>query len=293
MNVSFNDSSNLTWKLALHIRGIAKPELLKSYETERRYIAKQLIEFDHKFSSLLASSDNHHTSDLHDYWVEGKAFTTGLGHRYPLSLLVKNDVGVAIDQQALEPLTPGKRLYPISLTRHIDGGQTNLLDAMPSNGKFHIFVFAGTNKVLHDDRTNIIHNSSKHSTDSDPLATAAEFLASPTSPLNRYTPNAHAKANSNSFDAFHDLSTDLDRVVGLFLVHREDHLKLAVADLPAPFPDWAPRVFEDVDGKNRRELGLGDQGALVIVRPDGYVGLLASLMGSEEVGAYCEGLLCG
>lgn len=271
MNISMTDSYNFTWKLALHMRSLAKPELLKSYEIERHYIAKQLIEYDHKWSTLFASSENQHTSEFLDTFVQGKAFTSGVGHCYPPGILVTENVGVDIDQQALEPLTPGKRLYPIALTVHISGNRTNLLDELPSNGKFHIFVFAGKSGALGGD-----------------LAVAAEYLASPASPLTYHSKHTQ----TNRYDGSRrDLATDPDRLVDLYLIHTQDHLYLRVEAFPDPFPDWQSRIYEDVHGKGHEELGLNDQGAFVVVRPDGYVGLITSLAGGEEVGEYFEGFL--
>jgi FAD binding domain len=43
MNTGIQDSLNLAWKLALVLRGTAKPELLESYSAERHYNAKRLL----------------------------------------------------------------------------------------------------------------------------------------------------------------------------------------------------------------------------------------------------------
>jgi 2-polyprenyl-6-methoxyphenol hydroxylase-like FAD-dependent oxidoreductase len=43
MNCCMQDSYNLGWKLALVVRGLAKPELLETYVSERRPIAEQVI----------------------------------------------------------------------------------------------------------------------------------------------------------------------------------------------------------------------------------------------------------
>ena len=43
MNTGIQDALNLTWKLALVIRGLAKPELLASYDVERHYNITRLL----------------------------------------------------------------------------------------------------------------------------------------------------------------------------------------------------------------------------------------------------------
>lgn len=50
MNVSMQDTYNLGWKLALVIKGIARPSILSTYEDERRRVAQELIAIDHRLS---------------------------------------------------------------------------------------------------------------------------------------------------------------------------------------------------------------------------------------------------
>lgn len=54
MNVSMQDSYNLGWKIGCVVNGVAKRGILKTYQSERRRIAHDLIAFDHKFSRLFS-----------------------------------------------------------------------------------------------------------------------------------------------------------------------------------------------------------------------------------------------
>ena len=54
MNVSMQDAYNLGWKIGLVVNKIMKRSILKTYESERRQIAQDLIAFDHKFSRLFS-----------------------------------------------------------------------------------------------------------------------------------------------------------------------------------------------------------------------------------------------
>lgn len=54
MNVSMQDTYNLGWKVGLVVKKVAKRSILKTYESERKQIAHELIEFDHKFSRLFS-----------------------------------------------------------------------------------------------------------------------------------------------------------------------------------------------------------------------------------------------
>ncbi|KAH7065624.1 FAD binding domain-containing protein [Macrophomina phaseolina] len=55
MNVGVSDVYNLTWMLALVLRGLARPSLLATYEHEHRSIARQPIDFDRKFAAEAAA----------------------------------------------------------------------------------------------------------------------------------------------------------------------------------------------------------------------------------------------
>ena len=275
MNVSINDAYNLTWKLALTLRGIADPSLLKTYQVERQHIAKQLVEFDEKFSHLFASRQNLEGSDFHDVYVQHKGFTSGCGHQYPAGPLTDEHVDVNIAQDAAEPLTPGKRLLPIELTRHIDGLVVSSLDDMQSNGHFRIVVFAG---------------SRLQSGGLDKLAT---YLAGVHSPLNRNcissdsSKDSAESSSSKRQDFNSNLARDPGTIIDLFLIHTSSHMKVPINELPAPFPEWQATIYEDVDHKAHSELGVdADVGALVVVRPDGYVGLVTGLDGAERMGKY-------
>lgn len=280
MNVSMNDAYNLTWKLALTLRGVANPSLLKTYQTERQHIAKQLVEFDEKFSHLFASPENIQGPEFHDMYVQNKGFVSGCGHQYPAGLLTDQNVDVKIVQETTEPLTPGKRLLPVQLTRHVDGTIVNSLDVMPSNGHFRIIVFVG---------------SQLHTGGLDKLSS---YLSGKDSPLTLYSPPSHSSTTSsnsgisNAQDINYNPASDPSTIIELFLIHTSPHLETPIENLPAPFPEWQATIYEDAHHKAHCELGVdANVGAVVVVRPDGYVGLVTRLSGVERVGRYFGGIL--
>ena len=55
MNISMSDTFNLSWKLAHVLQHKARPDILKTYYTERAGIAWQLLEMDYKVESTLVS----------------------------------------------------------------------------------------------------------------------------------------------------------------------------------------------------------------------------------------------
>lgn len=150
MNVSMMDSYNLAWKLAHSIhgltpsiaRGVADP-VLETFELERTDIARQLIDFDtkfsHMFSGKIGPEDSSTQSLTHDEFLrvfsEGSGFTSGCGLHYHPSKIVEVSERSTLSQiPAGDPLngylTPGRRLLNVELRRYADGSTRQLHDGM-------------------------------------------------------------------------------------------------------------------------------------------------------------------
>jgi phenol 2-monooxygenase len=149
MNVSMMDSYNLAWKLVHSIHGLTPstargiPDLvLETFELERVDIARQLIEFDtkfsHMFSGKIGSEDASKPGLTHDEFLqvfsEGSGFTSGCGLQYHPSRVVKSlDESQDAARGPAENLqhgylTPGKRLLNVELKRYADGSTRQLHD---------------------------------------------------------------------------------------------------------------------------------------------------------------------
>ena len=63
MNVSIRYSYNLGWKLALVLKGFARPSILKTYDDERRKVALDLVAFDQRFFRTVSSRPAAHPGD--------------------------------------------------------------------------------------------------------------------------------------------------------------------------------------------------------------------------------------
>lgn len=102
------DSHNLGWKLALVIKGIAEPAILKTYETERRTFAQGLISFDQKWSKLFSSRPTNSTADHNDIlmseferaFVQQQLFSSGIGVCYSPSILIANTESATMDTKS-------------------------------------------------------------------------------------------------------------------------------------------------------------------------------------------------
>ena len=259
LNVSMMDAYNLTWKLALVLDGKMRPELLETYSKERKQIAEELIDFDSKFSHLFAKKeflDNN--AEFHEIYDKSHGFTTGVGIHYQPNALIEFEVDIPINTNSLEPLTPGRRLYTLSFVRHIDGTAVNMLDEMPSNGRFHLVIFAGN--ALSQSR----------------LASCAEYLNSAGSVLTRYSSNALKEWVPENIR--HSSPKNNGRIVDLFLVHTDNHYDFDLTKLPAPLPDWQHRIYVDRKGKEHEDHGVDPNvGVMTLVRPDGYVSMITGL----------------
>ncbi|TWU76299.1 hypothetical protein ED733_005576 [Metarhizium rileyi] len=165
MNVSMMDSYNLAWKLAHSLHGLtprtAAPgtadAILETFEQERVDTARQLIEFDtrfsHMFSGQIGPTTGAEAAGLtHEEFLrvfsEGNGFTSGCGLQYKPSRLVRRPVESHADDNLprRDPLsgilTPGRRLLDVKVRRYADATTRHLHDEMPSTGRYHVLVLA-------------------------------------------------------------------------------------------------------------------------------------------------------
>jgi len=78
---------NLGWKVASVVNGICDRSILKTYQSERRRIAQDLIDFDHKFSRLfsgrpakdIVDEEGVSMDEFKEAFQKSHLFTTGIG----------------------------------------------------------------------------------------------------------------------------------------------------------------------------------------------------------------------
>lgn len=144
MNVSMMDSYNLAWKLAHEVHGLSPrnsgPSVLSTYGEERSEIAKMLIEFDTKFSSMFSgkigpdsSVDELTHGQFLKVFSDGSGFTSGCGIEYSPSILVQapavdGDYPVTRDDYLQGVLKPGRRLLDSIVRRYADANLRHLQD---------------------------------------------------------------------------------------------------------------------------------------------------------------------
>lgn len=150
MNVSMMDSYNLSWKLVHSINGLSpktakQPEpVLSTFGDERLTVAKQLIDFDTRFSSMFSGQISEEEATeagrlTHDeflkIFLDGSGFTSGCGIEYRENQLVKssglNDTGKALitgTDFLGGTLKAGRRVNDSIVTRYADANPRHLQD---------------------------------------------------------------------------------------------------------------------------------------------------------------------
>lgn len=270
MNVSMQDTFNLGWKLAAVLTGRAAPRLLSTYSDERKAIAKDLFDFDHKWARMFsarpkgapgAAEDAVDPAEFQEYFIRHGRYTAGVATCYKPSLLT----GPSTNQDLAKGFVIGMRFHSAAVIRLSDAKPIHLGHAVRADGRWRMFAFA---------------DAAAPSDPASRLRALCAFLEkSPSSPLKRHT----------------TAGADIDEAIELIAVFQQAHRLLSVSELPglllprkgryglidyekAYCPDHkqGPDIF-DLRGIDRAS------GALVIVRPDQYVAHVLPLDAYEEL----------
>lgn len=285
------DSYNLAWKLVYYLHGLTpdstvpgQPDaIVDTYHSERHTIAQELIAFDRAFSSMfsgkIGASEDGAEGLTHEQFLEvfstGNGFTSGCGIEYPGSLMVDK----ASDGGAENPITgtdylsgvlrPGRRLLDVRCKRHADGNRRHLHDGMFSLATAHCsllkltipdFLSTGRFRILCLTSTDLL----------DPKGVSAQALTSlGSSVLPRFPPN----------------------IIEQVVIHPRLSKTFMWQDLPSELKKYSEMSFYsgyEIDDVYKT-YGVDEaKGALAVVRPDGYVGMVAALQDVKCVEEYLE-----
>ncbi|MFJ5861289.1 FAD-binding monooxygenase [Pseudarthrobacter sp. NPDC092439] len=261
MNVSMQDGFNIAWKLGHVLEGRSPESLLATYSAERQVVAKNLIDFDKEWSSMMAKKPEEfeHPSDLEDFYVRTAEFPAGFMTQYAPSLIVGTD-----DHQGLATGFPvGKRFKSAPVVRVADTNPIHLGHHATADGRWRIYVFADPAQPGTGSATDML---------------AEWFAGSPESPL------AATPAGADP-DAWFDLK----------VIYQQGHTAVDISKVPAVFkPQVGPfklTDYEKVYGTDPNadifdERGLDRAGVVVVVRPDQYVANVLPLTATAELGAF-------
>jgi phenol 2-monooxygenase len=270
MNVSMQDGFNLGWKLGSVVAGLAPTELLATYSAERQPVAQQLIDFDREWSSLMARKPEEISDpqELANYYLGTAEFPSGFMTEYGPSAIVGG-----ADHQGLATGFPiGKRFKSSEVSMVCDGNVVHLGHHAKADGRWRIYAFA----------------DAPAAGEASELAGWAEWMASPASPLARFTPEG----------------ADVDAVFDVKVIYQQPHEGVDIMAVPEAFRpktgplglmDWekvfaaAPSAWCKTDIFEER--GISRDGAVVVVRPDQYVAHVLPLTATAELAAFFEGAL--
>ncbi|MDQ4503587.1 FAD-binding monooxygenase [Sinomonas sp. ASV322] len=264
MNVSMQDGFNLGWKLGHVLEGRSPESLLATYSGERQVIAKNLIDFDKEWSTLMAKKPEEFEdpSELEDFYVRTAEFPAGFMTQYAPSMLVAEPT-----HQGLATGFPiGKRFKSAPVVRVCDTNPLELGHQATADGRWRIYVFADAPEAGAPSR----------------VAELAEWLAaSPASPL-AATPEGLDR------DAWFDVK----------VIYQQGHTEIDINSVPAVFkPEVGPfrlTYLEKVYGVDHKAdifdvRGIDRGGAVVVVRPDQYVADVLPLTATDELAAFFAG----
>lgn len=293
------DAYNLTWKIGLVVKNLAKRSILPTYQSERRRIANDLIAFDHKFSRLFsgrpavdeADSAGISVTEFKEVFKKGHFFASGLSVDYGASILVAKPGDAAAQgdgtdvsshsphkivgkQELAHNIKLGMRIPSYKVLNQSDGRPWNFHERLPSDGRFRLVVFAGNIRAKEQFAR---------------YEALGKALSAPDSFLHKYTPKGQA----------------IDSVIEVLTVHSAPRHDIELLDLPDifhPFDEkkgWDyDKVFvDDVsyhEGHGEAYLNFGierETGCLVVVRPDQYVGYVGELEDVDDVARYFEEIL--
>lgn len=305
MNVSMQDAYNLGWKVALAAKKVAPRSILKTYQSERRRVAQDLIEFDHRFSRLFSGrpatdvmdEEGISMAEFKDAFVKGNMFASGLSVDYgPSNLVVKpgdalkqadgdkvvTPPGVEVSEDTFAKkqglatgLPVGMRFNSFKVLNQACARPWHFQERLKADGRFRVVLFAGK----------IVDPAQKERVDK-----FAAALDAPGSFLRRATPEG----------------AKIDSVIEVLTIHSskrtDTELLRDFPDILHPFDSQTGWDYDKVyvDDESYHE-GFGDayknygvdpaKGAVVAVRPDQYVGWVGELEDFGDLEKYFEGCL--
>jgi phenol 2-monooxygenase len=278
MNVSLADGFNLGWKLAGVVRGHCSQQILHTYSTERRTLAKQLIDFDRELAAMFSAppknpddpdSEGVDPAEFQKYFVKQGRFTAGTVVQYSPSLIT----AAPAHQHLAAKFEIGTRFHSAPVIRLADAKPIHLAHTVKADGRWRLFAFAAAE---------------------DPAASSSrvralcDFLGhSPDSPVRKYTPAA----------------ADIDSVIDVRAIFQQAHRELAIDAMP-PFllPEKGRYKLRDYEKMFCPDPGSGNDifdmrgiertsGCIVIVRPDQFVAHILPLDAYSEIAAFFDGFM--
>ena len=266
MNVSIHDAFNLGWKLSSVILGNCHPNLLNTYNYERRAIAQDLINLDKDFSDLVSGksesgaisvTEKDKTNSIKEYFAKQTGFIAGTSIEYKSSVITSEGKY----QDLAHGFIIGQRFHSAKVIRLSDGRELHLGHINKADGRWRLFVFGDLNNPV---------------TKSSEMFKLIKFLSSSkNSPVTKYT----------------DENSDIDSKIDVNFIFQNQNI--LIEQLPEFL--WPPKgkyslrdyekVFVSIPDRNIFELRKINRqcGCIVIVRPDQHIANIIPITAHNEI----------
>jgi len=300
MNVSMQDTFNLGWKIAAVLNGQADRSILKTYQSERRRVAQDLIDFDHRFSRLFSGRPAKDVmdetgismSEFKSAFEKGNLFASGISVNYGPSLLVaksgdavsqgdgtdvsqkQESLRVIGNQELATNIKIGMRMPSFQVLNQADARPWQFQERLKSDGRWRIIVFAG----------DILDNAQMKR-----VQILGEALICPSSSISRFAVEGKP----------------IDSLIEVLMIHSASRVEVEFHDLPEIFRpfnerdgfDYGKIYVDDVsyhEGHGKAYEGYGvdkRRGCMVILRPDQYVSWIGDLEDVREMDTFFSGFM--
>ncbi|KAH7338233.1 FAD binding domain-containing protein [Rhizoctonia solani] len=244
MNAAISDAHNLSWKLVHVLKCWATPDILHTYESERRDFAVQLMDLHARIAEVMSGKVKGTSADL---MLKSLGFVSGVGTHYPPSAVVdpSNQLrapGIIIGQAS--------RLAHQVILRTADFRPYSTLDLLKSDNMYKIVILTGD---VND--------------------------------------TAQRQKLEQLGDSLHGWLLRRPKMFQLYTIMLAKKENATYTDIPSSLrPYWDTVFIDDIafadkDGGGRayQSFGVGPEGCLVLVRPDGHVAALAPLEAVEAL----------
>ncbi|SIL17196.1 pentachlorophenol monooxygenase [Mycobacteroides abscessus subsp. abscessus] len=267
MNVSMQDGWNIAWKLGQVLSGRAPSSLLDTYSGERQEIAKNLIDFDKEWSTLMATPADQlpDPAYLENFYVKTAEFPAGFMTEYQPSMITST----AEHQNLATGFPIGKRFRSAEVMRRLDAYVRHLGHEHKADGRYRLYVFADDAPVQKKSTVDTL---------------AEKLLHDPRSP----------------FVQFRKEGDDISTLIEPNVIYQSEYTTFTCPEVPEIFRppvgelglDYWEKIYSVIPENNIFDVrGISKDGAVVIVRPDQYVAAVLPLNDFEGICAYFEGAL--
>ncbi len=267
MNVSIQDGFNLGLKVGQVLSGYSDTSLLHTYSGERQEIAQNLIDFDKEWSSLMAAKPEDLPSEDHvaKFYTQTFEFPSGFMTEYKPSPLTTDNA----HQDLAKGYTIGKRFKSAKVSRVSDTNPVELGHLHEADGRWRIYVFGDANAPTDP--------ANKANSFGEWLGTDAN------SPIRKYTRE----------------NEDINSVFDVKVIYQQPKEDIELMETPQIYrPVVGPFKVTDLnqvfgtltDDSIYADRQISADGAIVVVRPDGYVSTVQPLDANDAIAAFFDGV---